>query len=492
MIREPAMRRRVTADEQRRAIAAVLPRVELTLEELWVRYFSLGGMAGLVEIDAFLHGAMPLPELERDLLAHAINERLDELIGLQRVPYTRVLRDAVPWSGPLQALVTLLDGAYLAAPEEIPVLIEDAAESMGVLVVTYLVDYDQRMLVPLPSPAAEDRPPLAVDATLAGRAYQLVQTLPSDHDDRFTLWVPVLDGVERVGVLDVKVPNAQDLDDPGLRAQCRWLAALVGHLLASANQYGDVLEGKRRRLDRTPAAELLWALLPPLATGVKGFTLAGQIEPSHTVGGDAFDYAQSAKTVSLAIFDAMGHALGASLIAACAIAAYRAARRAGHGVLGQAAAIDEAISSQFADAFCTGVVAELDQSSGRLQYVVAGHPLPLILREGKIVRSLAEGSRVPFGVEHSDVVLGEESLQPGDWLVLYTDGITEARADDGTFFGEERLRDFLTREAASGHPPPETCRRLIQDVLQYQHGELQDDATVVLARWESGEAWDKR
>lgn len=74
-------------------------------------------------------------------------------------------------------------------------------------------------------------------------------------------------------------------------------------------------------------------------------------------------------------------------------------------------------------------------------------------------------------------------LQLGDWLVLHTDGITEARDAAGEFFGEERLVEFLEREAAADAPPPETVRRLVRAVLRHQDGVLQDDATVVLARW---------
>jgi serine phosphatase RsbU (regulator of sigma subunit) len=82
-----------------------------------------------------------------------------------------------------------------------------------------------------------------------------------------------------------------------------------------------------------------------------------------------------------------------------------------------------------------------------------------------------------------ELTIAEETLQPDDWLVLHTDGITEARDHTGEFFGETRLADFLHREAAAGHPPPETVRRLIRAVLNHQHGVLQDDATVLLARW---------
>jgi Stage II sporulation protein E (SpoIIE) len=68
---------------------------------------------------------------------------------------------------------------------------------------------------------------------------------------------------------------------------------------------------------------------------------------------------------------------------------------------------------------------------------------------------------------------------------LFTDGITEARDEAGNFFGEDRLVDFLRREAAASHPAPETVRRLVHAVMRHQRGVLQDDATVLLARWDA-------
>ena len=106
-----------------------------------------------------------------------------------------------------------------------------------------------------------------------------------------------------------------------------------------------------------------------------------------------------------------------------------------------------------------------------------------MLRSCKVVKRLSGGHRTPFGVVAGEVDVAQEMLQPGDWLVLHTDGITEARDSAGRFFGDARLVDFLEREAASGHPPPETVRRLTQAVLGHQDGVLQDDATVLLARW---------
>ena len=74
-------------------------------------------------------------------------------------------------------------------------------------------------------------------------------------------------------------------------------------------------------------------------------------------------------------------------------------------------------------------------------------------------------------------------MQPGDRLLLFTDGVIEARSADGEFFGLDRLVDLLTRQEAGGQPPPETLRRLIHTVLDHQHVALQDDATLLLLEW---------
>jgi serine phosphatase RsbU (regulator of sigma subunit) len=102
-----------------------------------------------------------------------------------------------------------------------------------------------------------------------------------------------------------------------------------------------------------------------------------------------------------------------------------------------------------------------------------------------VVKELGGGRRVPFGLETSGFSVGEEVLEPGDWLAVYTDGVTEARDAAGAWFGEARLVEFLTRAVAAGHPPPETARRLMRAVLEHQGGLLQDDASVLLACWDA-------
>ncbi len=91
-----------------------------------------------------------------------------------------------------------------------------------------------------------------------------------------------------------------------------------------------------------------------------------------------------------------------------------------------------------------------------------------------------------LGLDRPEVTVDEEALEPGDVVVLYTDGITEARDHEGTFFGLERLIGQLERGAAAGLPAPETLRRVTHDVLAHQRGVLQDDASIVVAQWSSG------
>jgi hypothetical protein len=471
------------AGHQQRAVASAFARAELTAEELWLRYFELGGSLGLLDVEAYLHGALQLPRLDRDIVAHVVNERLDELTWHRRASYSRTIREVVPRGAPLTALTTLLEGAELAPPERLPALVAEAGEALGIRLTVYLADYEQRSLRPVPG-TGTGATALDIDTTLAGRAYRRLEILPAETEPP-RLWLPLLDGVERLGVLAAEVASVTDLYDPGLRKQCRWAALLIGHLVVAMTNYGDGLDVVRRRLSRTVAGELIWSLLPPLTAGVNGFVVSGVVEPRHAVAGDAFDYALSEDTARLLIVDAVGHDLRSGLLAATTVAAYRAVRHTGGGLYEQARLIDETLGGTFGDtAYVTAVLAEVDLRSGRLRYVNAGHPQPWIMRAGRVVKPLTGGRRLPLGLGPGrEFVLGEERLQPGDWLVLHSDGITEARNAAGEFFGDDRLADFLEREAAAGYPPPETVRRLIQAVSAHQDGRFQDDATVLLAQW---------
>ena len=133
---------------------------DLTLEQLWLRFFALGGDVGLVELEAYLTGLMPLPARQRDMLAHAVNERLDELLTAALVPYSHVLPvppDVRPPAAELTGLVSLLTASHLAAPSQLPALTATAYRALGVEVTLYLADHDQRHLMPMTTDAGTAR-----------------------------------------------------------------------------------------------------------------------------------------------------------------------------------------------------------------------------------------------------------------------------------------------------------------------------------------------
>lgn len=146
--------------------------------------------------------------------------------------------------------------------------------------------------------------------------------------------------------------------------------------------------------------------------------------------------------------------------------------------------IDRAVREHDRRGLITGVLAELDQRTGRLRVISAGHPSGLVIRRGKVVTVLPPPTALPVTLgEHRPPVVIEEALEPGDDVLFYTDGITEAGSRDGEPFGVDRLIDFTVRALADDLPLPETARRLVHAILAHQDNRLQDDATVLLLRW---------
>ena len=388
----------------------------------------------------------------------------------------------------LAQLTALLDGAHFASPDSIPTVVSTAAAVLGWSARIYLVDYEQRVLVPLVNGDGEAPEREDVEATLAGRAFRLVEPVESEAADEPRLWVPLLDGVERLGVIDLRFPPGTELDDPGLRDQIRWFSHLIGHLIAAKSPYGDNFHRARSGGQRSVASELVWSLLPPLTMACHEVVISGLLEPAERVAGDMFDYAMQDGVAHVAMFDATGHDLHSSVIGSLALAAYRNGRRRSSDLSSIASRIDATLIDYGADTYATGVMGELDLATGVFRYVNAGHLSPLLLRAGKVVRSLDHGRRIILGFPGRSVEPAEERLEPGDVLVLYTDGIVEARDATREFFGLDRFVDILERSAAEQRRAPETLRRVVHRVLEHQGGNLQDDASVLVLEWNAARA----
>lgn len=394
--------------------------------------------------------------------------------------------------GAREALQGMIRASHLSRADDLPVLAAGAAARLGATrTVLYLVDYEQTVLAPMAEPGA-DAPsaPLAVDATLAGRAFRDVAVQVGAGEGGTTLWVPMVDGAERLGVLEVAFPAGVVVDDDLVDA-CRDVSGLMAELTMTRSRYGDSIERTRRRTPLTLPAELQWQLLPPLTFVTRRVAVAGILAPATEVAGDSFDYSVDGDRAHVAIIDAMGHGLEATLLSAVTIAALRNARRAGLGLAELVPEVDAAVAAAFGpDRFVTGIFGELDTATGIWTWTTCGHPPALLVRRGRVVKVLDSVVGAPLGLEYlaGGVELDEERLEPGDRLLLYTDGVIEARDAAGEFFGTERLVEMVVKEAASGRPAAEGLRRLNHEILAHQAGALQDDATTVVVEWRTDEA----
>jgi serine phosphatase RsbU (regulator of sigma subunit) len=362
----------------------------------------------------------------------------------------------------------------------------DASADLGALLastcpaacdpVVYLADYSRQVLIPLTA----GLPAEAVEGTMAGRAFTTGQPTVSDAGGHARVWVPVLEQAARSGVLAVTLPDAS----PDSVEQARLLGVFAGLALAAMNRVGDAPRVHRHGRSLSLPASIQWDLLPPWSIRMPGAVIAGILEPAYDVAGDAYDYAASQGMLHFAVVDGMGHGIGATLLAGLAVGAYRHARRGALPAQEVHAAIDEALTAGYDDlSFATGLVGTLAAGTGRLEWTCAGHPPPLLLRGRKAVAELGCDPTVPFGLGTGTPAVSSCDLEPGDAVLLYTDGVTEAHSPGGEQFGLGRLTDLLERESAGGHEPEELLRRLVRAVLDHQDGQLRDDATLLLLRW---------
>jgi len=342
-----------------------------------------------------------------------------------------------------------------------------------------LVDYGQELLRPF---GAYQGPPLGQERVDQGEAGVAYRTQAAQVDRVQLGWracVPVTLGGERFGVLDVRLdaePSA------GLLAELERVAVALGFALAAAGRATDQVELARRGRPLSLPAEIQWELLPRLALAAPEYVVAGTVEPAYDVGGDTFDYAAQPESMTVSVTDAMGHGLQAALLAGLAVAALRNARRRRAGLLEQVDHANRALHAQFGgERFVTGQVLRLDVPGGTGAVVNAGHPLPRLVRSGQ-VEPVGLDADLPLGVDPETIYQVQRlALEPGDRLVLVSDGVLEAAPEGGAAYGASQLDELLgsSRELA----PYEVARLVVHEVIAHRAGDLADDLTAVCLDW---------
>ncbi|MER7664737.1 MULTISPECIES: PP2C family protein-serine/threonine phosphatase [unclassified Streptomyces] len=380
-------------------------------------------------------------------------------------------------------LSELLRASHSATFEELPALLLKCASRVGVRNARlYVADLQQEVLREVTGvglDAGAGGLELRVDSTVAGRSFMHTQELSSSNGGGHQYWLPLLDGTERLGVMHAEADDTADAAEV-----VRGLASLMGLMLVSKRPNSDSFARLTRSSPMSVSAEMQWTLIPPRTFSNDRVTIACAMEPAYDTAGDAFDYAIAEHTAHIAVFDAMGHDTTAGLTANLAVATSRSLRRQGADPARACAAIETVLLEQFHhDSYVTGIMADLDMRTGTLSWVNSGHLPPVLVRGGRWAATLDSPPTHPMGTDLGlPVVLRHEHLEPGDRVLLYTDGVTEARNADGEQFGRQRFVDFIIRHQADGLPVPETLRRLIRTVLDH-HGRLQDDATVLFCEW---------
>jgi serine phosphatase RsbU (regulator of sigma subunit) len=292
------------------------------------------------------------------------------------------------------------------------------------------------------------------------------------------LYLPVTARGERIGVL-LCTPAPDDVD---VRGELAEVATLLAHELQAAAAGTDRYRVAARTRRLTLAAEMQWELLPGRSRSQSTYSLAGQLEPSYSVRGDSFDWAEQEGKLFLSVLNGMGEGVSASLLAALATHALRNARRAGLSLADQAALADQAVYAEHhGRRHVSALLLELDLAGGELSVVDAGSPRLLLLRDGA-VDDLPLEAQFPLGMfEGSDYVVQRFPLRTADRLVIASDGVSEAAAAAGRY-GDAALRRFVRRTRVMA--PLQAVRSLLGDLRSFLgHGELEDDAVVVCLDW---------
>jgi len=236
------------------------------------------------------------------------------------------------------------------------------------------------------------------------------------------------------------------------------------------------------------AAEMQWdMLMPPLSFSSPELAIAGILEPAYFVAGDAYDYSLNGEEFLFAMLDAMGHGVHSTLASTLALGAFRHGRRRSLDLTVIAEQIDDALIEHFdGETFVTGHICHLDVATGVFRWVNAGHPPPLLIRGAKVVGELPCEPCLPLGLGIDITEVGNVRLHPGDRVLFYSDGVTEARPQGGQQFGVERLIDDAEEYLGSSVPASEVLRRLVRRLHEHRGGELEDDATLVFLEWQPG------
>lgn len=351
-------------------------------------------------------------------------------------------------------------------------------ERFGAVDVSFLfLDLVGREMVRLTSVGEVDAGSRPDRTPLRGSVYEEVLNSQQIHfepvgEDGQRLVAPVTNRGDTIGVLELTLPRFEQYMVEGVRETLHALAYIV----VTDRRFTDLYHWGQRTIPMSLAAEIQHQLLPSASCcEAAQFTLAGALIPTEDIAGDTYDYALDRDILYVSITDIMGHDVKSALMANLLVGALRGARRVGHGLEEQARQAHRALVDHGDSNMATGQLMSIGLKEESAEFVNAGHPWPLRLRDGAVEEVHLEVD-LPFGIDSSEPHRVQKiALRPHDRLLLFTDGMQERRAE------AVDLR-FLLQETAHMHPR-EVVRILTEEVILASRGEPTDDATVLCMDW---------
>nr|WP_245240893.1 SpoIIE family protein phosphatase [Streptomyces spiramenti] len=375
----------------------------------------------------------------------------------------------------------LLTAAETAAPvEAVDVVAASLRRRFDATRVSFhIVDLTGKAVVRLASVSDVEVGREAERVDLFGSEYErVIRTQLPIHLDRNgggqRLITPVTNRGDAIGVLEMELPHA--LDEDALE-EVKEAAHALAYIVIANQRFTDFYTWGKRSRPVGLAAEIQYQLLPlALSCEAAQFAVCGSLEPSQDLAGDTFDYALDREILHLSVTDTEGHNTRAALTATVLVNALRRARRNGAGLVEQAEQASRALADH-ADSHATGQLLRVSLHTGQARLINAGHPSPLRLRAG-VAEEIHLEVDPPLGIPDlapHPYRVQDLDLQPGDRLVMLTDGMLERRA------GGVDIRGLME---TTGHlHPRETALALTSAVRDAAGGRLQDDATVMCLDW---------
>ncbi len=253
----------------------------------------------------------------------------------------------------------------------------------------------------------------------------------------------------------------------------------VGAAKREALRQADAASAQQVR-EWAAARQMQGSLLPRALPTLAGYAVAANWEPMQAVGGDWYDVARLGDHhLALGIGDVTGKGLPAALLMANLQALVKAREAVTISPTQLCGEVNQALCRNVeAGKFITLFYGVLELATGKLSYCNAGHNPPLLVRPDGAVESLGTGGALLGAFAEWSYESGEVTLQPGDRLLCYTDGVTEAENPAGEEFGEERLLNWLL---AQRHlTAAELQAELLTELMNFHAGETNDDATVLV------------